>query len=580
MNRHCISSINTACLCSNSQRIRTGFRGLLFFLLAAFISALCAFGQATNAYVTSNGAAAGSCPSGSTTFTPAQFSTASTWGTGSSQIGPGTKVLLCGTITAAAGSTPLTLQGSGTSSSPITLQFDTGASLQAPYFSSNGAININGQSYVVINGGTNGVIEATANGTSGYSGCPSGSCSNQQNSQGIENFGNNDTVENLTIGPMYARTGTTDEAPASLNLDCIDVGTSSNALSNVTINNNVVHDCMNGIFFEYGSGGGLNFTVSNNTIYNVNWGFGTAGCTSGTNFSGLYYFGNHTYNLAVWDDTVGNDFHHNGIHSFQCNSSTATISNYYIYNNEFDGPVGSCCVTSQIYIDNNGTNLGFTSSYVFNNVFSWANGDCGNTCGNGQLGLFSGTGWTVVNNTFIGNAVSASSLGGALMEANQPSTSTSFLNNVMTTGSPNIWLADLSMLSSSPNYNTYANGLSGGDTFECQTNQFSASQFSSWVACIGNETKSNYYAADPLPNCLTNTNCSNVVPQSGSTVIQAATNLYSACESQPNPGLGALCYDKAGNARPKSGNWDGGAFQSSSSTASILPPTNVQAVGH
>lgn len=75
---------------------------------------------------------------------------------------------LCGTIVVPAGTTVITTKGSGTSSAPITIKLESGALLQAPYFGSNGAINVNGNSYITINGtdGT-GTIQATLNGTSG-----------------------------------------------------------------------------------------------------------------------------------------------------------------------------------------------------------------------------------------------------------------------------------------------------------------------------------------------------------------------------------------------------------------------------
>src|SRR5262249_6734306 len=53
------------------------------------------------------------------------------WGAGTNQIGSGTTVHLCGTITEPANSTGLIFQGSGVSGSPITLKFENGAILQA-----------------------------------------------------------------------------------------------------------------------------------------------------------------------------------------------------------------------------------------------------------------------------------------------------------------------------------------------------------------------------------------------------------------------------------------------------------------
>src|ERR1019366_4356515 len=134
-------------------------------LVIGFFLVMASTAFANNIYITQSGSAAGSCTS--SVQTPAFFNAAANWGSGASQIGPGTTVLLCGTFTGSAGSTLLTFQGSGTSGSPITLKFDTNALLTAPYWAGgSGAINVNSRSYVTIDGGTNGTIQNTANGTS------------------------------------------------------------------------------------------------------------------------------------------------------------------------------------------------------------------------------------------------------------------------------------------------------------------------------------------------------------------------------------------------------------------------------
>src|SRR5262245_40084448 len=56
-------------------------------------------------------------------------------------------------------------------------------------------------------------------------------------------------------------------------------------------------------------------------------------------------------------------------------------------------------------------------------------------------------------------------------------------------------------------------------------------------------------------------------PLAGSPLIGAGQNLNSICSGQPNPGLGALCFDAAGTARPVAGAWDIGAYQFGSSPA-------------
>jgi hypothetical protein len=230
------------------------------------------------------------------------------------QIGPGTTIHLCGSITGSAGSTMLSFQGAGRSGNPITLLFGSGASLQAAYFNSNGAININGDSYITINGGANGFIQATSNGTSGSSSCPSGRCRYQHNSQGIENFGSNVTVEDLGVYDMYVHTSTSDEAFDSLSVDCIDVGSSSTAPSNISISGNTMHDCYTGVQYWYGVAGGSNFTASNNTIYNICWGMAWIEGGAVT-FNDVFLFGNKVYGHANWADN-SQACHGNGIHLF------------------------------------------------------------------------------------------------------------------------------------------------------------------------------------------------------------------------------------------------------------------------
>jgi len=137
--------------------------GLLFTLLLA----LPASASLTNVYIAQSSAGSADGTSCANAYAVTFFNTSGNWGSGSSQIGPGTTVHLCGTFTFSAGATALTFNGSGTSGNPITLLWESGAVLQAPYFSAaTFGINGNGASYVVINGGTNGVIQNTANGTS------------------------------------------------------------------------------------------------------------------------------------------------------------------------------------------------------------------------------------------------------------------------------------------------------------------------------------------------------------------------------------------------------------------------------
>ena len=126
------------------------------------------------------------------------FNSSSNWGSGANQIGPGTTVHLCGTFTGTAGQTLLTFQGSGASGSPVTLKFETDANLAAPYWSSSGAINVSGRNWIVIDGGTNGTIQNTANG--------SGLAYMAQSNGFVLSRVSNVTVKNLAIGNICQHT--------------------------------------------------------------------------------------------------------------------------------------------------------------------------------------------------------------------------------------------------------------------------------------------------------------------------------------------------------------------------------------
>src|SRR5438270_4206282 len=131
--------------------------------------AVCMFGAASahakTFYIAGNSSRTTGGTSCSDALSVAWFNNTSSWGTASHQISAGTTVFLCGTFTGKPGQQLLTVHGSGNSSSPIIIKFLTGAVLSAPYWSSNGAIHIDGMNYIVVDGGTNGIIQNTANGT-------------------------------------------------------------------------------------------------------------------------------------------------------------------------------------------------------------------------------------------------------------------------------------------------------------------------------------------------------------------------------------------------------------------------------
>src|SRR4051812_41145129 len=109
-------------------------------------------GFAKDIYIAQNAAGVNSGADCAAAHPASWFNTASSWGMGTAQIGPGDTVHVCGTITGSANGTVLTFQGSGLSGAPITLWFESGAVIQAPFCSGAGCIIANNRSYIVIDG--------------------------------------------------------------------------------------------------------------------------------------------------------------------------------------------------------------------------------------------------------------------------------------------------------------------------------------------------------------------------------------------------------------------------------------------
>lgn len=362
----------------------------LVLLILFFVSSLPAHGQAATVYVTQTGGPTGNC-TGSPLLSAAAFNTTSSWGTGASQIGPGTTILICGNIT-----TTLNFQASGVSGKPITLKFDAGAVMSSPVWPwLNGAINSGGYSYLVIDGGTNGIIQNTANGIG---------LANQAQTTAIQlgaGSGNSSNIEvkNLTCANMFIMySGAT--WPSGLentHLNCVYDGGSG---GNISIHDNVMHDVSWAINFQ-GNAASSGVSIYGNEIYNFDHGFalGLDGCSPSCSATNVSFHDNHVHDPANWDDPSDYN-HHDGVHIYaNGGSGTMTVNGVSIYNNLFDGNWGMH-YTAQLWCQYDpGTLENFN---VYNNVFAMPND--GNPGGNGLVtcGTNAGTNH-IVNNTFIGN---------------------------------------------------------------------------------------------------------------------------------------------------------------------------------
>lgn len=460
------------------------------------------------------------------------FNNTSNWGTGAGQIGPGTTVHLCGTFTASAGASGyLTFHGSGTSGSPITLKFEPGAILQAPYWGgtpnvSGGAIDTGGNSYVTIDGGTNGIIQATANGT------------NLANQQGtavgvFANHGNNVTIENLTIANLYVHANNLSDENG---LDTYGIWIANG--NNLTVNANTIHDTKWGITTEFDTNMYSNLIISNNDIYNIDHGiFHNAGSASGGQ-SSTQIFGNTIHDFANWDDTA-DDNHHDGIH-VNANAGSS-LSGIQIYDNYIYGDPGINGNTFIFSYPDAGT---ITSPIqIFNNVF--ADTSTSHLLADGFVALDNVAG-TIMNNTFMnpggGSANGSQPVGVDIYTAGTNTVE----NNIFSDLTEPLRFGASGTVS---NYNDFY-GIPNNGGWEQPFGTYYTS-LASWTTATGLDAAS--ITSSPNLN-------GSYIPQSGSPVIGAGANLTSTCSSQPNPGLGALCDDANYSSRPSSGGWDLGAY--------------------
>jgi len=513
------------------------FAVMIFFaLLSGGLS------RANDIYLAQNAAGAGDASSCANAKSISFFNSSGNWGTGSSQIGPGDTVHLCGTIAGAAGSTALTFQGGGTSGNLITVLFEPGAVLSAPYWSINGAINITNHDYVTVDGGSNGIIRNTANGTG---------MANSAGSRGVSATGSsNITIKKLSISNICVHSSTADTKGCQTN------GNNADALyvyggSNNTISGNTIDDAHWGIFVPFpGSTVTSNINISNNTLFNVDHGVAVGDGNSSAQLSGMIISGNTFHDMVNWDD-VNDTFHHDYIHVFVVNGSSK-ISGLQIFNNYFYGDIGQNN-TALIYLEAPAGST-FTGTLVYNNVLTNSS-----STHIPPYGYISSSGSGHSNESFYNNTIVGSSTSQAF--ANQCFFLGGTNYKVMNNSCQNVGLF-LTMSGGATIVSMDRNNWYQGGGFYVNNSYLSLVAWRALCLCDNNSISSNP-ALD-----------SSFKPQSTSPLIQRASNLYSL-------GLSNLNMDKALVPRPTSStaNWDIGAYSFGSGASSTAPaaPTGLSA---
>jgi len=414
------------------------------------------------------------------------------------------------------------------------------------------------RSYITVDGGSNGLIQNTANGDG---------LGNQRDSEAIEASScNSCTIQNLSIQNVYVHpangTGSIDQTQ----MRCI-----SFSGSNWNIKNNTMHDVGWCLFQAY-KNGDTNTTISGNNIYNFDHGWMLA-TSSANSYTNAFFHDNQVHDTAAWDAS-GCPYHHDGIHTFGTNGSS--MSGIYVYNNYFYGNWGTC-PTGFVFVEGGASS---TPSHMQSSGW-WNNVAIVNTASpivntNGWVDIASGESGSqyVFSNTIIGPnnsdntlCIGMQGLSGLTFEGNT-------VNNC---GDP-VGISSSHLVA--VDYNFYGTSCGNGNNCFIWNGAFTGS-FTSWKAASASDSHA-VHSMTPLLNA-------DGSPQSGSPTIQQGVNLSSLATGI----LASLADDTdrgdtrtpvsrpAGtcSAQGSPSCWDLGAYQYASSQQPPAP-TGLTAVVH
>ena len=540
-----------------------GLRKLIFAVM--FVILVAGLSNASDVYIAQNAAGGNTGADCADAHSAAWFNSSANWGSNTGQIGPGVTAHLCGTFTGAAGSTMLTFQGSGVSGQPIRLLFESGAVLQAPYWASSmggassGAITLGrGRSWIVVDGGTNGLVQNTANGSS---------LANHAASTGVSGFNcSNCTIQNLTIANVYVNLSGDGSLGDNSVARAIDF-----TGSNWTISNNIIHDCGWCVVDFYSGTGDTNENIYGNNVYNFGHAFALAASASNASLSNYSLHDNHIHDTANWSAS-GCPFHQDGLHTF--GTSGSSMSQIHVYNNLFDGDWGSC-PTGFIFVEGgaSSTPSHMQSSAWWNNV-AIVNPSSPIVNTNGWIDIASGESGTqqVYANTFIGPNNSDNTLCIGM----QGLSGLSFENNTISNCGDPVGISSSNLVAL--DYNFYGPSCGNGNNCFIWNGSFTGS-FAAWKSATGSDTHA-LHSTTPMLNA-------DGSPQSGSPVIHQAADLsnlatgaLSSISSDTSEGDRRTPILRPSGTCSSQGNalcWDIGAYQYAASSQ-INPPTGLAAV--
>ena len=438
------------------------------------------------------------------------FNTASNWGAGLNQINPGDMIHLVGTFTSG-----ITAQGSGSPGRYTTIYFEPGANFT---MAAGNAIALGNNNYLLVDGGQNGLIQNTGNGTGltqqipviGVSATPS-----------IGNI----TVQNLTMTNLFVH------APGTVGTTEVGSGIFLyGAMTNIDVHGCTIAQIQHGIMLDYAPGSSGNWNIYSNVLLKCGWGIGIGSGNNNSMLTGLNISNNQVNGQSAWD-TSNNYYHENGIYIF-AESAGASVANVTVSGNVL-GPDGGNNSTAALFMSS-ASGAGINNVLIYNNIlFSQ-----GVYLNNGFISLsYKINNTKILNNTLDANTSKSIGL-------NMQSCSNAvFYNNLYADGQQAVmingygWTSTLNAI----DFNDYFN-LAGGSA--------------GWGGNGGGSFATWQSVGFDLHSSKTNPGFVNLTK--GDFHLQLANNLGTNLTSL---GISGLNMDKDGKPRPASGRWDAGAYQ-------------------
>jgi hypothetical protein len=486
---------------------------ILLAFLFVLLTTCVAQASYTDVYFTQAGAGSADGSNCSNALAISFFNNGANWGAGSTQIGPGTTAHLCsGTFSSNIG-----FQASGTAGNVIKVFFESGAKFSAATWTTD-TISANGLTYIEVDGGTNGLIESTNNGS------PDHYMFQNLHAGVYLHDGSHTRVHNLTVSNMYIRDDTTDS-------NSYGEGINLNQCNICQMDHNTVHDAY--ICYAYGVSANLtSLEINNNTGYNCNWTLAISAAGGAYTVTTALIHDNEFYDWVNWQSFGGDFFHANGLIYFN-DGSNDQITDFEVYNNYFHGNPGAN-PTGAIFLDMVGGLI--DTPKIYNNIFDfalhgWSDGDF--VSGNPHP--------LIVNNTFIGNGSDNAIQAGG-------STNYTIKNNIFIGVNQSIFFESCCTIAAMDFNDFYTVNYFGPGAMQNST-------LAAWRAATGSGCPGTSLDCDSI---TTNPSLTSYIPSTGSVVYHTGVDLTSL-------GLTPLDTSKNGIARPNGSPWTMGANDATSS---------------